>query len=248
MRVFFNLLRNAIKYSDPHEQHKYILICGAQEPGHVVLSFIDNGIGIIKGEEEIIFRKYSRGSNAVSVFPEGTGLGLDYCRNVIQKHGGSIMVDRNNLSKPTVITIRLPNAMKKILYIDDEADQEKMASKFEILKEEGIGVVPVAKVKDVLPTLSNLRDSIDLIVMDMIMPSEEFYTLEETDGGASTGFRLLVDIRNRYKNIPIIILSVRRRESSDSEILSQYGVSGYLEKPITGSELARFIKKTMTIS
>lgn len=135
--------------------------------------------------------------------------------------------------------------MSKVLYIDDEADTEKMASKFEIMKEEGIEIVPVSRVRDVLPTLDSLRGSIDLIVLDLIMPPEDVYGLDETEGGTLTGLRLLEDIRRHASEIPVIIVSVRRSPYPE-RISAQYGISHYLEKPISASALSQVIRSLIS--
>jgi signal transduction histidine kinase len=106
MRVFYNLLRNALKYSDLNENSSYVRISASDEREDYALLFSDNGIGIIPGEEEDIFQMFKRGSNAAKVFPEGTGLGLSYCRIIMMKHGGSIRVA--HLAKPTVLELRIP--------------------------------------------------------------------------------------------------------------------------------------------
>lgn len=110
LRAFYSLIRNALQYSDPNEEHKYVRIVSVEDPNHVVLRFEDNGIGLIRGEEEIIFQMFSRGSHASRVFPEGSGLGLYYTRAVIRSHGGSISIDRSNVAKPTVVVVRLPKS------------------------------------------------------------------------------------------------------------------------------------------
>jgi DNA-binding NtrC family response regulator len=135
--------------------------------------------------------------------------------------------------------------MKKVLYIDDEADTEKMASKFEIMRWENIEVIPIAKVSDALPTLISFKDSIGVIVLDLIMPPEEVYTFQETSAGTLTGLRLLKDIRQHAKDIPVIIVSVRRPTSVEGK-LSQYEISDYLEKPASASHLVRMIRKYLT--
>jgi signal transduction histidine kinase len=112
LRIFYHLLKNAIIYSDPNEPHKYVFVSGVDDPEDIVLSFADNGIGISKGEEEVIFQMFSRGATAGRVFPEGMGMGLYYCRNVVRKYGGSIGVDRSHLAKPTIIQMRLPKAKR----------------------------------------------------------------------------------------------------------------------------------------
>lgn len=111
MRVFYNLLKNAIKYSDPNEKNKLIQVYDKEEPNYFVLVFYDNGIGIKEGEEKIIFEKFERGSNAPSYFPEGTGLGLAYCKSIIEKHGGTIRISHR--AKPTIFEVRIPKRIQE---------------------------------------------------------------------------------------------------------------------------------------
>lgn len=107
IRVVFNLLRNAIKYSDWNKSNRYVRFSAQDEGKFVVLSIEDNGIGIPQGEEQAVFRKFKRGTNAEDAFPQGTGLGLYYCRHVVEAHpGGRIVVRRN--ANPTVFEVRLP--------------------------------------------------------------------------------------------------------------------------------------------
>ncbi len=111
MRVFFNLLRNAEKYADPKEPQKYIRVSVTEnEREYFVLTFADNGIGVPAGEERCIFQKFKRGSNAAKYFPQGTGLGLSFCRSIMEKHGGQITVEHT--SKPTVFRLKFPKWMR----------------------------------------------------------------------------------------------------------------------------------------
>jgi DNA-binding NtrC family response regulator len=129
--------------------------------------------------------------------------------------------------------------MIKILYVDDEADTEKMASKFEIMSSMGVEAIPVTHVDAVLPKLKELGDEIKLLVLDIIMPPEDVYSLEETSGGTSTGLRLLKDIRGSYKTLPILIVSVR----GQGDIEKQYDVKDYLEKPVSAYKVAHTVKR-----
>lgn len=132
--------------------------------------------------------------------------------------------------------------MIKVLYVDDEADTEKMASKFEIMRSMGIEAIPVTQVDAVLPKIEELGDEIKLLVLDIIMPPEDVYSLEETNGGTGTGIRLLKDIRNSYKTLPILIVSIRRT----GEIENQYDVKDYLEKPVSAFKVANTIKRIVS--
>jgi CheY-like chemotaxis protein len=134
--------------------------------------------------------------------------------------------------------------MKRVLYIDDEANTEKMASKFEIMKDEGIEVIPVTRIQEVLPKLEELRGSIDLLIMDIIMPPEDYYSLDETDGGTTTGLRLIEDIRREYEKLPIIIVSVRRLRRSE-ELEVKYNIADFLEKPVSAFSLIKSIRRVI---
>jgi len=55
------------------------------------------------------------------------------------------------------------------------------------------------------------------------------------------------DIREKFKSIPIIIVSYKRRKMSEN-ILRQYNVSEFLEKPKLASEIAEVINRILNKS
>jgi CheY-like chemotaxis protein len=132
--------------------------------------------------------------------------------------------------------------MKKVIYIDDEATTEKMLSRFEILEKQGIEIIQVDNIPEALPKIRAHISDIHLIILDIIMPPEDYYTLEETNGGSTTGLRLLKDIRLEFTNIPVMIVSIKRRKMID-DLLKEYNVVEYLEKPISTAEIAFSINR-----
>ncbi|HEX8145279.1 MAG TPA: response regulator [Pyrinomonadaceae bacterium] len=132
--------------------------------------------------------------------------------------------------------------MKTVLYVDDEADTEKMSSKFELMKAEGITVIPATRIKMALDELEMRRASIDLVILDIIMPPEDYYSLEDTEGGTTTGLKLLEEIRRKYSDLPIIIVSVRRSPGVQ-KFEAMYNVADFLEKPVSAFTLAAAIKR-----
>jgi two-component system phosphate regulon sensor histidine kinase PhoR len=104
LSVVFNLLDNAIKYSnsDPSVQ---IELSGGEQ--NVELSIKDNGIGISSEYQSKVFEKFFRVPAGDTHNTKGYGLGLSYVAHVVQKHNGIISVD----SQPglgTRFTIILP--------------------------------------------------------------------------------------------------------------------------------------------
>ena len=59
--------------------------------GHWEIAISDNGIGVPKDARERVFMPFNR-LHSNSVY-EGTGLGLAFCRQVIEHHGGQIWID-----------------------------------------------------------------------------------------------------------------------------------------------------------
>jgi signal transduction histidine kinase len=86
VQLFLNLFENSIKYR--REEALTIAVSGEASGGRVNVSVTDNGRGIPEEDLEEIFRSGVRGGN-VGVTP-GSGLGLAFCRRIMEMHGGSI--------------------------------------------------------------------------------------------------------------------------------------------------------------
>ena len=111
-----NLIDNAIKYSKPAgadgAEAPAIQICITSQSNDkfVLLKVRDNGIGISKDEQRIIFDKFGRAAvheqnrkGGVS----GFGLGLNYVDQVMQAHGGKVTV-QSELDKYSEFTLYIP--------------------------------------------------------------------------------------------------------------------------------------------
>jgi two-component system sensor histidine kinase KdpD len=87
-RVLANLLENAGKYT-PEQTPVEILVRADGED--LLVSVRDHGPGVAKGQEELIFEKFTRG-HVESATP-GVGLGLAICRAIVEAHRGRIRVE-----------------------------------------------------------------------------------------------------------------------------------------------------------
>jgi signal transduction histidine kinase len=85
-QVFINLLTNARKYCDAERQEVRIEV--RRHDGGVQIDVIDNGSGIPRESQEIIFEKFARLGDHTRA--GGAGLGLAICREIVEKLGGSI--------------------------------------------------------------------------------------------------------------------------------------------------------------
>ena len=102
-----NLIDNAIKYSKDEIR---IAITSQSNDKYVLLKVRDNGIGISKEDQRIIFDKFGRAAiheqnrkGGVS----GFGLGLNYVDQVMQAHGGKVTV-QSELGHFSEFTLYIP--------------------------------------------------------------------------------------------------------------------------------------------
>jgi two-component system sensor histidine kinase KdpD len=105
-RVLQNLIGNAYKHGGGATQ----IVLAAEAGAHMVRFTVDdNGPGIAPGERERIFERFTQGSGAV----RGSGLGLAFCKLVIQQLGGRIWADTSPLGGAR-IAFELPSARAEI--------------------------------------------------------------------------------------------------------------------------------------
>ncbi|MEV4639629.1 ATP-binding protein [Actinoplanes sp. NPDC049548] len=103
-RVLMNLLSNAVKFSRPDGT---VTVSARREGDEVHLSVADNGMGIPPSEQQALFARFFRASNAIHKAIPGTGLGLAIVRTIVDNHGGRIAV-KSTEGAGTTVTVRLP--------------------------------------------------------------------------------------------------------------------------------------------
>ena len=92
-QVFINLLSNAAKFSAARDPS--VKVRGEVMDGGYLVSITDNGNGITKDEQAVIFNKFARGGKypVDKPRPSGSGLGLAIARHVVEHCKGKIWVE-----------------------------------------------------------------------------------------------------------------------------------------------------------
>jgi PAS domain S-box-containing protein len=106
-QVFINILSNAIKFTPPSGS---IFIYLKENSKNIEISVKDTGIGLTRDEMKYLFKRFGkieRYGKQMEVEIEGSGLGLYIAKQIIELHGGDIIVESEGRNKGSTFTIIL---------------------------------------------------------------------------------------------------------------------------------------------
>lgn len=90
-RVMTNLLSNAIKFADTGSL--IVVELGEESDGSVRIAVANQGVSIPTDSQHVIFEKFGQAAVTQSKAKAGTGLGLTFCKLVVEAHRGRIWVE-----------------------------------------------------------------------------------------------------------------------------------------------------------
>lgn len=102
--VYMNLISNSILYTPNGGK---IIVSISKKDQELVSEISDTGYGIPKSEQEKIFKKFFRASNAMKLSTGGSGLGLYLAKAVVESSGGRIWFESNE-GKGSTFSFALP--------------------------------------------------------------------------------------------------------------------------------------------
>ena len=120
-KVVTNLLSNAFKFT---KSGGSINVCLSVEGQKALLRVIDTGIGLDPESEKHIFDRFYQGNNSRTQRVEGTGIGLNLCKMIVDLHHGDIEAsNRLDGQHGSVFTVSLPLGNSHL------SDEEMVVSK-----------------------------------------------------------------------------------------------------------------------
>jgi PAS domain S-box-containing protein len=105
LRVFINLLGNAIKFTP---NRGTVQVFGETRQGSLLFGVRDSGQGIHPEEINIIFEKFVQSSLHAQKAMGGSGLGLSICRGIIEAHEGRIWAESPGPNQGSTFYFTLP--------------------------------------------------------------------------------------------------------------------------------------------
>jgi CheY-like chemotaxis protein len=227
-----NLVLAEGDYTKPYalKQGKYIRI-----------SVTDTGIGMDPATLERIFEPFF----TTKEVGRGSGLGLASAYGIIKNHNGIIDVS-SEVGQGTTFKIYLPVSGKEVLQEDRVngrtykgretlllVDDEKMIADVGkgMLEKLGYRVLLADSGKRALEVYEAQRDSIDLIILDMIMP----------DMGGSETFDQL---KAMDPSIRVLLCSGYSLNGQASQIMKR-GCNGFIQKPFNLEKISKKIREIL---
>jgi two-component system sensor histidine kinase/response regulator len=104
-RVLGNLVQNALTHSATAVT---LQLSARREGDGILFTVADNGPGIPPEYHEVIFRKFERVKNPNMPRTRSSGLGLAFCKLVVEAHGGRIWVQSAGEGKGSAFHFALP--------------------------------------------------------------------------------------------------------------------------------------------
>jgi signal transduction histidine kinase len=104
-RIVLNLISNAIKFSDKGDN---IFVDVKDKNDFVEISVKDNGIGIEEKNLVTIFDRFKQVDKSLSRNAEGTGIGLNLVKSIVELHNGHIYAE-SEFGKGSNFTVILPS-------------------------------------------------------------------------------------------------------------------------------------------
>lgn len=235
--VVQNLVSNAIRYSP---QGSSVSIHVSRAEHDFAISVSDRGIGIPEGEQEHIFQKFFRASNARHAVPGGSGLGLALVKALVDEFGGAISfvskpsqgttfmaripaagmkarVGSVTLSEPSAVGAAFGSEARKQKTVFVVEDDEFLSRAYRYIFEKSGYEVWLAKgLMDALPRLEGGPP--DVVLLDLMLP----------DG---SGYSFMSGMREKqaWQNVPVVILT-NLGTQEDIDKGTQLGAADYLVK------------------
>jgi two-component system, sensor histidine kinase and response regulator len=240
-QVFWNLLKNAIKFTPAGGEITVRTVNPA--PGQLALTVNDNGIGIDRQILPFIFRAFEQGDIRGLQPCSGLGLGLSISKAIVELHGGIISAESPGPGLGAAFTIELstvsPFPSAELLAAQPEQSQGKLyrlllvedheptlAVLTSLLRQHGHDVITATSVKSALLLAADHR--FDFVISDLGLP----------DGN---GIDLMMQLSNNHGLRGIALSGYGMAE--DLAKTEQAGFLAHLVKPINFEQLHRVLEQ-----
>lgn len=250
-QVIWNLLTNAIKFSDAGGR---VTITASGVGERVVLSIADEGRGISAEFLPHLFERFSQSDASTNRRHGGLGLGLSIVKHLVELHGGTIKVLSDGQRRGAMFVVDLPLdgptghaervrvsdaaprregdiedlTGKKILVVEDDPDSLDIVCM--VLRERGAQIHAARDADAALREISNSWP--DVIVSDIGLPGRDGYELVSE-------LRRMEKIGGKPRVRAVALTAFSRPQDRDMAL--QCGFDEHCPKPLQPAELLKAV-------
>jgi signal transduction histidine kinase/DNA-binding response OmpR family regulator len=249
IQVVINLISNAVKFTPEGS-----VTCRANVTGNeIIVSVIDTGTGIAPVDQPQVFEKFKQVGDTLTDKPQGTGLGLPICKEIIQHHGGRIWVE-SEVDQGSAFSFALPVQWAEI-ETDVTTQPVELTRLVKQLKQHVVATTPNST--DRPKTILVVDDEAPIRkLLQQELGEAGYQVIEAADGQEAlhqirrkkpdlvildvlmpnmNGFNVAAILKNdpHTMDLPIIMLTI----VEDAERGYRLGVDRYLRKPINTETL-----------
>ncbi len=240
-QVFGILLNNAVKFT-PRGGRIHLLaeLSGDRD---LVLAVSDTGIGIDPAFHQRVFDRFFQVDSSKTRQYEGTGIGLSIAKNIVEAHGGAIVVT-SAPGEGTRFTVRLPGAVAQPLGGEESlrgveqlrvlaaSEREEFGDALRALIGRGVAAIEWSPSGYQCVRRAAAGD-VDLLLLNDA----------SSDVLGKTTMRLFRQ-NPATQQIPALVLTTES-ESDIKEVRGQWTATDFVVKPFTGEALVESIRRLM---
>ncbi|HNI56607.1 MAG TPA: response regulator, partial [Elusimicrobiota bacterium] len=233
-KVLEHVLLNALKFTPA--KGLVLVSAKALPPRSIQLSVLDTGQGIPNEALPYVFQKFFHADQSLTRAYGGLGLGLAYCKHVVEALGGRIWVESAGVGKGTRVNMTFPQAglkgvdngksLKTVLWVDDNPNMLELIEVGFTALPTNVKLLTCRSGTAALES-ANTRPP-DLIVLDIMMP--DMNGLEVLD-------RLQKNEKTR--KVPVMVVSGYREAAQEAV---GRGAVDYFLKPFRVPEMLEKIR------
>jgi PAS domain S-box-containing protein len=239
-QVLINLLDNALKFTSEGEVTLQVS-AKKKNPGSAELTFVvsDTGIGIPEEKLESVFGRFTQAEENTTRKYGGTGLGLNICKLLVEKQGGTIFVN-SKFGEYTRFTFQLtydiPENQEQQEAVTSTKDYSSLSGKILMCEDNEANRILAQHLFAATNVELDLAEN-GKIGVEMLRQKKYDVVLMDIQMPEMDGYQATACIREELKSETPIVALTAHSIANEREKCIAAGMNDYLSKPFKKSEL-----------
>lgn len=253
--IIYNLLSNAFKYT-PNGKKIEVFINRTSGNGNIQIKVADEGVGIAREKRSFLFERFTSANEIQSISTrQGTGIGLNLVKELVDLHKGVIEVE-SEIDHGTTFTVTFRDGKEHFAndvdYVIDDRTEEKSVEIHAQSRLDNIEYIVQAKDTPVVLVIEDNDDMRNFLVNVLKKKYQVESAVDGYEGWEKAqqlipelivsdlmmpnmdGLQFTEKMKNdpRTSHIPIILLTAKSAIESRLEAM-KYGADDYITKPFS---------------